>query len=401
VLALYLLMAVGRLHQIVPGLAAIRPALVTSALAIVLYLMDRRRSRTLDRTMRLPSSRYVIALLVWMSFTVPGALWPGEAFHVLVNVFLKVVITYLLVVGSVRGPRDVERLMGAYFLGVAVYAAAVLGQMGAGTDPWEVGRMDYYDSNDFATLAVTAIPMGLYLAATRRPLAERVVGALGLGPILVAFALSGSRGGFLALVSVGVFILVRMSAIPVRWRLLGALAVAVSFAVTVGEEYWEEIRAIPSQKDYNYHGEEGRLQIWRRAAGYVSERPVLGVGAGNFPVAEGTLSPLAERGRAGLPVKWSAAHNSYVQIGTELGLPGLLMFVGLLWGAFTALRRVRRFAARTRAPPALGETLAASLVGFLVGAFFLSLAYHEMLYTLLGLVAATAKVFRPGTAWLS
>jgi hypothetical protein len=40
----------------------------------------------------------------------------------------------------------------------------------------------------------------------------------------------------------------------------------------------------------------------------------------------------------------------------------------------------------------LAQALAASLVGFMVGSFFLSLAYSEMLYTLIALTVALQKI---------
>jgi len=43
-------------------------------------------------------------------------------------------------------------------------------------------------------------------------------------------------------------------------------------------------------------------------------------------------------------------------------------------------------------PTAVTPALTASLLGFVVGAFFLSLAYSEMLYTLIALAAGLRKV---------
>ena len=40
----------------------------------------------------------------------------------------------------------------------------------------------------------------------------------------------------------------------------------------------------------------------------------------------------------------------------------------------------------------LRQALTASMIGFVVGAFFLSLAYHEMVYTLIALAVAMAKI---------
>jgi O-antigen ligase len=112
------------------------------------------------------------------------------------------------------------------------------------------------------------------------------------------------------------------------------------------------------------------------------QNPVLGVGPGNFQTAEGTLSPLAERQQFGIGVRWNAPHNSFVQIAAELGIPGLSLYVAMIASAFFALRR----------SAALTPALTASLLGFVVGSFFLSLAYSEMLYTLVALSVAAQKV---------
>jgi len=152
---------------------------------------------------------------------------------------------------------------------------------------------------------------------------------------------------------------------------------------------------ITSQSDYNHTSETGRLQIWNRGIGYMLANPLLGVGPNNFPTAEGTLSPLAERQQYGIGVRWNAAHNSFVQIGAETGVPGLGLFVAMIASAFVALRRAGRAASRTpgaAVSPALSAALTGALIGFTVGAFFLSLAYSEMLYTLLALAVAVRKV---------
>src|SRR5207247_11224361 len=45
---------------------------------------------------------------------------------------------------------------------------------------------------------------------------------------------------------------------------------------------------------------------------------------------EGTISPLARLQERGRGVRWGAAHNTFIQVGAELGVPGLLLFIGLI-----------------------------------------------------------------------
>jgi O-antigen ligase len=171
--------------------------------------------------------------------------------------------------------------------------------------------------------------------------------------------------------------------------------VALGLLGTASDAYWKQMGTIVSDTDYNHTEESGRLEIWHRGVGYMLGNPLFGVGPNNFRVAEGTLSPFAERQQFGVGVRWNAAHNSYVQVGAELGIPGLVLFVATMVSAFIALHRTGRLQG-ARADAQLAETqlmsaLTASLVGFAVGAFFLSLAYSEMLYTLLALIVGLRK----------
>ena len=81
-----------------------------------------------------------------------------------------------------------------------------------------------------------------------------------------------------------------------------------------------------------------------------------------------------------------------------MGIPGLCIFIAIIASAFEALRRVNRSWPIDRAaddrPRALTQALTAALIGFVVGAYFLSLVYAELFYTLLALAVGLEKVAR-------
>ena len=251
------------------------------------------------------------------------------------------------------------------------------------------------------------MPLGLYFVlAQRRPLL-RALAIVGLVVLAVGQIRSASRGGFLALLAVAAFVLLRFTTLPARSRLVGLVVILAVIFTTASDRYWIQMQTIlnPNQ-DYNATSDAGRIKTWERGLTYLAGYPVLGVGVNNFPVAEGTISPLARRQERGIGVRWGAAHNSFIQVGAELGIPGLLLFVGVIASAFASLARVARNARRT-GPAGIGvsrlaQSLMAALVGFVAGAFFLSLAYADMLYTLVALAIALAKVARGpprGYAW--
>jgi len=205
---------------------------------------------------------------------------------------------------------------------------------------------------------------------------------------------TGSRGGFLGFVVVAGYLLVRFEGIS-RAKRLGAVALLVVMLVGLASDrYFERIETIlhPST-DYNWSGQSatGRMEIWRRGVEYMLSHPVLGVGAANFERAEGTLSPEAhERQRYGRSFRWSTAHNSFIQIGAELGVMGVVLLGALLVDGIRMLGRIRRRPVGEAA--VLAQVLTACLVGFVVTALFLSQAYSAYLYSLLGLALGLTRV---------
>jgi O-antigen ligase len=380
--AAYILTAVARVHQLFAALEPIHAALVAGLLAIGFYLFDSHGERQ-TRAVIVPTTRLMAALAFWMILSVPNALRVGDSFDLVFNNFLKTALMSVIVAASVRGMRDVERLVFVYFVGAVLYSTVIISRFDLGSgDAWRLGHLYYYDANDFATYVVTALPLGIYFVHAGRSGAVRLFAAAGLAILTLGFVWSGSRGGFIALFAVVGFVVLRFSAIPLRWRLSATALVAVILLATASDQYWEQMGTITSDADYNHTSETGRLQIWSRGIDYMLQNPVLGVGPGNFQTAEGTLSPLAERQQFGIGVRWNAPHNSFVQVGAELGFPGIALYVAVIASAFRALRQ----------SVALTPALTASLLGFVVGSFFLSLAYSEMLYTLVALSVGVQKV---------
>lgn len=186
----------------------------------------------------------------------------------------------------------------------------------------------YVNRNHFAALAGTALPFAFALVWGRLREARGRPGrgdlafcalAGGAALLLVAFlVLSRSRGGMLAaLAGLAVFACVlrrkEARAALVAAILLGA---GLVFGTGAGEGALERF-AITGP------AAEGRLSIWSGALGMISRTPALGVGPGGFGAAFPKFKP------ADFPYEASYAHNDYVEIAAELGVPALLV---LLWG---------------------------------------------------------------------
>jgi O-antigen ligase len=390
-----------RIHDLFGPLRAIKFSWLAFLAAIALFVMGGAKVKS--SVFKQPVTRYLLFIIGWMFLSVPGSLFPGLSASFILNQHLHHFALFLLITFAVRSFDEVEKFALANLVGAAIYCVFILTTFQVGANG-RLGELPYYDSNDLAMLIVAMLPFVVYFGMTAESKTLRLA-SLAVGPVfIVAIIRTGSRGGFLGLIGVGLFMLFGFSQVPRRIRVATVAAATVGLIVIGGPSYWESMATLLNPKaDYNWSGESesGRMEVWKRGIGYMNDRPILGVGVNAFPVAEGTISPLADRQALGFGLKWSAAHNSFVEIGSELGYPGLIGFVLLLVAGFKSLRQKSR--GRPPRPGSeqyrravLAQTLSASLVGYIVAAFFLSQAYAALLFVSMGLIVALSTVPAPG-----
>jgi len=376
-------------HLLLRVLEPLHPAVLIAGAAIVLCAFSRNLGPAL-RGLQHPAVYCVLGLMGWAALSVPGSLYPGGSFRFLAGEYAKTILMALVMAVGVRGVRDVERLLMAFFLAAAIYAVVVLSRFDIA--PGErLAELYTYDANDLALFLVCAVPFGLFLFLRNAGWLRRGLAVGALVTLAAVIVRTGSRGGFLALVAVMLVTVATWTFVKVRWRALSAAAGLVIFLASANAGYWGLMSNLLNlSNDYNVTSVGGRIQVWKRGLGYMSGHPILGVGINAFPAAEGRLAGVANL-PGGRGFKWSVAHNSLVQVGAELGVPGLVMFCAFLWQLFrTAWRLSQRDRSGQFALPPPGAALAAvlltSLVGFFVAAFFLSQAYGSVLYFLAAMV---------------
>jgi O-Antigen ligase len=222
------------------------------------------------------------------------------------------------------------------------------------------------DPNELAWAIAMGMPLAFALVQRRRTRLRMVVLAATLivGTICVVY--SESRSGQIALMaSLAVYFVRRFG-----WK--GAVVGAVA--------------ALPLLYFGGRSGEEAdsssleRMGCWSEALGLWHENPFIGVGNGQF-----------------LEHHYLTAHNSFMLTLAELGPPGLLLWSTAIYLAFKILIRIQ-LDLGPRPEAAVARTwamaLLSSMVGLAISAFFLSLAYHTILWIFLGLVGAVYGAVR-------
>lgn len=393
-----ILMDVWRIQDAFPFLGRLRLPMLTLFLTMALFAADKHPWRRLSQ-LRGPILNVVLALFVVMLLGVPFSLWRGQSVTFVYKEYVPMLVLMGLIAASVRSMRDIEYVARVNLWGGLIYSLVVALFFRVGADG-RLGDLVYYDANDYALVSLATIPFALYFLSNGGRGRRRTVALIALFMYLVGIVKSGSRGGFIALIVLAVYVLLRYRAIPARVRLTVAVAGIVLVAGFAGNKYWDLMDTmVHPQQDYNWSSDEGRLEIWKRGLSYVEQRPVLGVGVRAYPIAEGLLSEVGrQRAAQGEGWKWSVAHNSFLETAVELGVLGGLLFIGLFVVSIHEMSRLRGrgFWAPWvgRREMALAQMLIGSFLVYAVAGFFLSAEYFEYLYVLLGLAIGMRKLVR-------
>lgn len=407
VLAAVVLCYVWRLQDLFSIVGSLQIPLLSAGLAAAVYVLNdhpRRRLGEVDG----PILRLLGGLAAIMVMGAPFAIIQSQTFTFFTRDFLpSIVLLTGLTAAAVRSEEDVRWLAGVHVAGAALFCLVVLGRYSVGASG-RLGDLVYYDANDLGMLLVMTFPMGLFFLLRGRDLRVRLMSAAALLLFIVVIIKTGSRGAFVGFCIVGLWILVRYTAIPTGRRLAALAAAVVLLGVWGSSDYWNRMETLLSPtEDYNWAGESesGRMEVWKRGVGYMFSHPLVGVGARNFSAAEGYLSRGGQLNQLGAEgFKWSAAHNSFVEIGAETGVIGLLLFLALLFQGFRISGRSPPAPSSDTTPQdseALRQALRVSLVGYMATGFFLSAAYDPILFAMLGLLAGIAKLDRQASERLA
>jgi O-antigen ligase len=351
---------------------------------------ERTRSRLLFRDQPLLSAS-VLAFLVWAIASLVWAVDPGAALSDasrLVQVVLLMFVTY----SAVRTTRHLNVLMWSFLVGAA---ASAVYSLASGTYGDEGRLSGIFDPNFFAAELVAAMLFAGFMLALPRRAWTRLVLLGFLGIYAVAFVLTESRGGLIALGAA--LIAASVLAGPVRARAIATVLVVSAFATV----YYASIAPTKIREritNVSAQASAGRADEWKIALEIASDRPLLGAGLGNFTVVEPAY---ATQNINLLRINYALrfrleTHNTYLNLLSELGIVGLGLFVALLaLVAGVAMKGVR---ALGRLADVEGEILARGLIcgtiGTLVAYIFLSGQYEKQLWLLLGLLAAIPTLAR-------
>lgn len=262
-----------------------------------------------------------------------------------------------------------------------------------------VGSGAIGDNNALATAMLMTIPLLYYLYrySALRPVRLCFLAALVLS--VIATVGTYSRGGFLGMLVVGLFML-KNSRNKVSTAFFVMLAVALVYGLAPAT-WFERLNTINSAADDGSF--MGRVVAWKMSLLVAMDHPLTGGGPHAIHrllvwetyrpflyVLDFVKTPPADTAP-------HAAHSIWFEILGDLGFPGLLLFLAILGAAFWKCRSI---ASLTRGQPSLAwaadltRMLQISLAVYVTTGSALSLGYFEMYYILLALLSRISRTVR-------
>jgi O-antigen ligase len=310
---------------------------VSLALAL---LRDQRLRERFVRLWQQPLAPTMGAFVLWVSASVLWASNEGDAARATVS-FLGL-LGLMVVIGMLEKRYLALAWAGLAFSAALSVPAGYILPVPEGADFSGSGRFMPGGTGPNSYSGNLAIAFFVaYFGVLRR---HRMIALLLTPVFLYGIFATASRTGLVALVATPLLALLvprlaprlGLRILPVYVLGAAAIVVIVLAIPSVGERTMERymtLSQVQSEETWN-----GRWGNWQGAFKVIDSHPILGVGAGNYAEAALNYSPTvqahSDRKASEAGDLSGVAHNTMLGVASQLGLVGLILFLGILFFAF-------------------------------------------------------------------
>ena len=320
------------------------------------------------------SSRWFMMLLVWVGLSL-GRLMLGYGVYMslALQMYLSLFCLLFATLALVDSEKALRRAFYASIFSMVVATAYLIREYTQYSGMYDnfrpgstSGDPNYYSSS---VLIVLPLVFAAYRTEERKSWRIALLGIGGL--LLIGIGLAGSRGGFLGLALAITFLAWRTRAF-VKALVLGAIIIVPMLTMPHGPLYRFLHPVYADQLAV-----DTRIQTWNIGVEMIKEHPLVGVCIGRF-----RREVWLHYQRSGESGQIHVAHNTYLEYAAETGLPGAILFIGVLVGTFRELQRTRKLAQEVgnRFLAEYAQAIQAGIVGFAVTSFFLSAASQKVFW---------------------
>jgi len=369
-------------HRMAYGFAYTMPFAQIVAIVLLVAMLASREKLTL------PSNRLVtvwIVLLVWLGICTSVALNPEGA----MDAYIKILKIQAITAVTILLMKDFQKLNQLIWVIVfsigffSVKGGVFTITSGGGFHVLGPDGTDIFENNALAVAVLMIIPLMVYLNKfPPHPLVKKIM------PFCIALSMfavvgSQSRGAILAIAAVGIFF---------WWKTKNKFVTAVAFVVfsavvmLIMPKSWHDRMGTIGEYQQDSSANQ-RLDAWQYSFNVASAR-LTGGGFNSWS--------LENYHRYGVPVNEPfAAHSIYFGAMGDSGWPGFVLFTTIL---FLVWRQLGRVIDVTEDIPEradynfLARMLQISLIAFMAGGAFLSLAWFDLAWHIMAMTIVLTQL---------
>jgi putative inorganic carbon (hco3(-)) transporter len=365
--------------QHVGGLTLVKCLGIVCTLYAAFYLTKRRHSPLYFHTSQ---AKW---FLVFFFIASASYFLRGPGFSWQLNLFLTYTSFLMLFFVTITVVDTSDRFRWMLMVGSGGIAFAALGMLRQwrwyGYNSLFRPNIGVGNPNDFAAMANLFVPIALCWILGKRSGRERLFFCCCLALTLGGITVSASRGGFLGLVVAVLYLILHSRKRARNLALAGTLLIPMALSPI------SPIHRLLHPNNGDQESTEDRQAVWKAGLRMIQTHPLLGVGVGNFRPLSSVYGGPDLAGR-------ELAHNTYIEICAEMGFPGLLAFLAVLYFSFQTLERIRRQTLRSGSALFHQEALGmqAGLLGCSIAIFFSSLEYIKPFWFVIFLAMCMPKL---------
>ena len=386
-LYLFSILVFFRPYELIPALSFLSTSALYFALLTLAIYIPTQLSTEGTLTILSTEVKCILAMTLLALVTMPIAKDPPTAWAVFNDTFIKAVLMFIVMVNVLRTRR---RLLGLMWVSLSVglylsYIALSLYWKGEfAVEGYRVGlevKGLFGNPNDLALHLVMMTPLAVALALASRNKIMRIayfaMAALFIGANTVTF----SRGGFLGLLASGAVLIWKLGRKSRLNISVASIVVGGLFILLAPGNYGLRILSIFIPGLDPVGSSDQRRELLIRSL-LVTARNPWGIGIGNFPI---------------VGVRNLVTHNAFTQVSSELGILGFAAYMIFMISPFRKLGAIERTLFERDEHDwfyYLAIGLQASIVGYMVSSFFVSVAYNWFIYYLIAYAVAFRRIYK-------
>lgn len=369
-------------------------AILTASLLFLSLIWPRNHAVHLEK----PTTLLLILVFIAVYFTFFRTVDMIRS-KLIFNSFYKNATLFLLISHVITNMKQLKVYLA--ILGFCAFALAyklVHYPIWAQGRAWVEGTAFSGDPNIISVFFVFSLPLVIALGVISKKHLIRLVLIYIMATLLLAIIEAESRGAFVALLTMSCFGIYQIK--NTKQRIITTIIVIIIgsmfFARYAPRRYIERMGEIISPATDRTGSAQLRQSAMLVTFDYVITHPFSEYGLGNHSyliVKEYGVDP------SDLKNVFSGSylcHNIFLQLGADLGLVPLLLYLSFIWSLFKCTMIVKKRALSShRSDPAvliISQCLAISLCGYLAGSFFLAGVYQPFLFYIGGCCLALYKI---------